>query len=267
MKKILFSTLLMLCCFLVSAQSQLKYARVTENYYIGKYEISNAEYKKYLNYLVQTKQSMLYTHSLPDTTLWKRSNEPYEAFYFSYEAYSSYPLVGITYDNAVEYCKWLTDQYNSNRTREFKKVLFRLPTEKEWTYAANGGDNKMVYAWDSPYLLDKSKGYMCNFLRLGDNFITYDDSIKYYKIRVPDDSTFIPKDRMAIPRPVRNYTPNQFGLYNMCGNVAEMVQEKGIAKGGSYNDPGYDVRIESIKKYTSPSTEIGFRIAMEILEK
>ncbi|MEI8201577.1 MAG: hypothetical protein WCH34_01100 [Bacteroidota bacterium] len=49
------------------------------------------------------------------------------------------------------------------------------------------------------------------------------------------------------------------GIYNMCGNVAEMVAEKGIAVGGSWKDTGYDVRIESTINYSEPSPSIGFR--------
>ena len=49
--------------------------------------------------------------------------------------------------------------------------------------------------------------------------------------------------------------------------LVALISEKGIAKVGSYNDPGYDVRIASIKKYAPSSVEIGFRVAMEVLEK
>ena len=164
MKNILFSGLLVLCSITLKAQNQLNFAKVTSTYYVCKYEISNADYKKYLNYLVQTKQNKIYMLSLPDTALWKRVNAPYSAYYFSYPAYSNYPLVGVTYENAVAYCKWLTDQYNSNSKREFKRVLFRLPTGDEWTYAANGGDNNKIYTWNFPYLIDKKKGLMCNFI-------------------------------------------------------------------------------------------------------
>ena len=66
---------------------------------------------------------------------------------------------------------------------------------------------------------------------------------------------------------VKSYYPNSFGLYNMCGNVAEMISEKGIAKGGSYLESAYNVRIASEKIYTQPQADIGFRVAMKIIEK
>lgn len=176
-------------------------------------------------------------------------------------------IAGINYESASEYCRWLTTEYNSDTRREYKKVLFRLPTEEQWTFAANGGDKNKTYTWNSPYLLDPKNGYMCNFLSLGDNFITYDPASNSFKVAVTDRRQFSPQSRPSIPAPVNSYSPNEFGNFNMCGNVAEMVQEKGIAKGGSYNDPGYDVRIASVKHYTSSSVQIGFRVAMEIVEK
>ena len=44
------------------------------------------------------------------------------------------------------------------------------------------------------------------------------------------------------------------------GNVAEMVAERGIAYGGSFLAPGYDIRIDSEKPYDAPSPLIGFRV-------
>jgi hypothetical protein len=46
----------------------------------------------------------------------------------------------------------------------------------------------------------------------------------------------------------------------MCGNVAEMVAERGVAFGGSFLDPGYDIRIDSETSYNAPSPKVGFRV-------
>lgn len=59
--------------------------------------------------------------------------------------------------------------------------------------------------------------------------------------------------------PSQSFYPNDWGLYNMSGNVAEMISEKGIAMGGSWHDTGYDVRTESAQSYTDASPLIGFR--------
>jgi hypothetical protein len=67
--------------------------------------------------------------------------------------------------------------------------------------------------------------------------------------------------------PVTAYDPNGYGLYNMSGNVAEMVSEKGIARGGSWGSTGYDVRIASKIEFEELSCEVGFRYFMEVIEK
>jgi hypothetical protein len=64
-----------------------------------------------------------------------------------------------------------------------------------------------------------------------------------------------------------SFFPNSLGMYNMCGNVAEMIEEKGIAKGGSYADPAYMVRIASDKSYLKPTADIGFRVCMKVIER
>lgn len=74
-------------------------------------------------------------------------------------------------------------------------------------------------------------------------------------------------DNFAWPEHVKSYKKNDFGLYNMSGNVSEMLQDKGVAAGGSFRDPGYDIRIQSRKKYDHLAFDIGFRVLMEVLEK
>ena len=70
-----------------------------------------------------------------------------------------------------------------------------------------------------------------------------------------------------ITAPVNSYWPNEFGIYNMSGNVAEMLFEKGFAIGGSYKDSGYDVRVESIQSYQGAAPFIGFRPIMTVINK
>jgi len=57
------------------------------------------------------------------------------------------------------------------------------------------------------------------------------------------------------------------GLYNMSGNVAEMIQEKGIACGGGWRSCGYDVQITSTEKYDHSDVDLGFRYFIEIVEE
>jgi formylglycine-generating enzyme required for sulfatase activity len=106
------------------------------------------------------------------------------------------------------------------------------------------------------------KQYLCNYKHT--SFI-FDSLTKKYSEILDLNQASLCQIRM-ITASINSYYPNSFGLYNMCGNVAEMIEEKGIAKGGSFDDSAYKVRIESEKFYTKPQADIGFRVAMKIIE-
>jgi hypothetical protein len=57
-----------------------------------------------------------------------------------------------------------------------------------------------------------------------------------------------------------------YGMYNMCGNVAEMIEEKGIAKGGSFIDPAYKVRIASEKHILNHKQILAFVLQCKSLK-
>lgn len=80
-------------------------------------------------------------------------------------------------------------------------------------------------------------------------------------LRKPHD---IAPRRYPTTAPVDAYTPNGYGLYNMAGNIAEMIAQPGIAKGGNWASPGYYLRIEAEEAYSGPSAKVGFRVFMEV---
>ena len=239
------------------------FVRLNDNTLVGKYEVSNGEYKLFMSYLKNTNHQDLYSKCLLDTAAWSK-NEDLQDKYPSRKAYDNYPVVTVSHEAAIEYCRWLTAQYNADPKRTFKKIIARLPTEAEWTEAASGGNNNKLYPWDNYYLSNNKGEYLCNFLHLGDQSIYYDSTTKSYKVA----DVFIGyTSRALVFNPVNALPQTPSGLCNVSGNAAEMVAEKGLAKGGSYNDPGFDVRIASKKYYDSPSTEIGFRVLLEVVEK
>ena len=63
------------------------------------------------------------------------------------------------------------------------------------------------------------------------------------------------------------YFPNGMGLSDVVGNVAEMVDEKGKACGGSWNDLPSESTIRSVKSYTKANDTVGFRLFMEVIEE
>jgi hypothetical protein len=66
---------------------------------------------------------------------------------------------------------------------------------------------------------------------------------------------------------VETYFPNNMGLSDMVGNVAEMIDEKGKACGGSWNDLPENSTVHSVKNYSGPDETVGFRVFMEVIEQ
>jgi formylglycine-generating enzyme required for sulfatase activity len=139
----------------------------------------------------------------PDTMVWSRDfqfsyNDPLLHGYFWMPGYAEYPVVGVTWEQANAFCHW--------RTSFLKDVgglmtnAYRLPTEAEWEYAARGGRKMAMYPWGDKYARDAEGCFLANF--------------KPYRGSSYDDMGV---STMA----VKQFYPNDFGLYDMAGNVAE----------------------------------------------
>jgi formylglycine-generating enzyme required for sulfatase activity len=91
------------------------------------------------------------------------------------------------------------------------------------------------------------------------------NSIKYFKFKNRNDSSFA-NENADILAPCKSYWANDFGLYNMSGNAAEMIATKGIAKGGSFRDGEASLRINNYISYDKSACNIGFRYFMEVIK-
>ena len=224
---------------------------------ISQTEVSNGQYKEFLNHIKKHEASK-YAKLLPDTLVWYPNyGEPMSAYYFSHSAYDEYPLVGVNKAQAEAYCKWLTNKLNEEHT-EFK-IQARLPKKNEWIRAARG-NTTWAYAQGNSLRNEKYQT-MYNYLVIGDEFIHYNKDSMSFDVMTP---TAWHNDGF-ITTQVGSYWPNMWGLYNVCGNVAELVSDEDIAMGGSWNSPGYDIRVESqISNKASMTT--GFRVLLEMLE-
>lgn len=243
-----------------------QFSKINDNLFVGKYEVSNLDYRTFLDELIKNNQLEIYIKSLPDSTVWtkdSRSNEAMVRYYFRHLAYENYPVVGISYENAMDYCNWLTMKYNNDKKRKYKKVVFQLLSKRDWMYAASAGDSSRTFPWGSGFIQNNRKQDLCNYRHAT---MMYDSSSKKH-IEVKENNTHSESKTSSFTSNVEAYFPNTFGLYNMSGNVAEMVAEKGLVKGGSYNDLPYQVMIKSERNYSKPSADIGFRVSMRILEK
>jgi len=95
--------------------------RVTVNsFFIDKTEVANVHYREYLYWLDHTftdtpKYNALLLGARPDTLVWRRAlsyNEPYVEYYFRHPSYNYYPVVGVSWRQAYDYCIWRTDMVN-----------------------------------------------------------------------------------------------------------------------------------------------------------
>ncbi len=153
---------------------------------------------------INTEEVIIY----PDTLCWIRDfsysyNEPLTRNYFWHPAYDDYPVVGINWKMANAFNHWRTqiwDSYQSIRKDGINSEDFRLPTEHEWEYAARGGHESAPYPWGGYYLRNAKGCLLANFKPGRGNY--------------PEDGGLYTVKADA-------YFPNDFGLYNMAGNVSE----------------------------------------------
>lgn len=232
--------------------------KISDNLYAGKFEVSNAMYNQFLNELKRLSLNEDLKICQIDSMGWIADKqhyiEPFVALYHKHPEYYNYPVVNISYEAANLFCKFITDSYNTDNTRKFKKVIFRLPTEEEWMIAAKAGHPNNKYA----------NG---NFIGADDGevFYNFDASIYFKNLVNKKKSTaiYFPSDFLM---PCQSYKANDFGLYNMSGNAAEMISVKGITKGGSMIDYEEALKIESKGTYEKSACNIGFRYFMEVVK-
>jgi|TARA_B110000902_G_scaffold108089_2_gene127714 formylglycine-generating enzyme required for sulfatase activity len=234
----------------------------TSEFYISSTEITNINWKEFLMYLKQEGRLEEYNANLLDTTVWRQKlsyNEPYVDYYYQHPAYEEYPAVGMTLKQATAYANWLTEIFALRD--QGVKVTFCIPTKKQWIRAARGKSTS-VYPWNGPYLRNRNGGFLSNHKAVGTEYIHTDRRTNELVVV----ATGAKGDENTITAPAKSYWPNKFGVYNMSGNVAELVSDDTLAMGGSWNDTGYDVRVESEHPATEPKSTVGFRV-VAIIEK
>lgn len=212
----------------------------------------------------------------PDTTVWIKDfvysyNEPMHNDYFSHPAYQDYPVVGVSWTQAVAFCNWRTNFKNSYQRKKGEPNVsrFRLPNEGEWEYAARGGIPSGTYPWGSPYLLNDRACFLANFKPLRGDYAV---------------------DQAVYTVEAKSYYPNDYNLYNMSGNVAEWTnssynsesyeyvaslnpnisfpnEKRKVVRGGSWKDVAYFLRVSSRDyEYSDTSRSfIGFRTVQDYL--
>lgn len=241
-------------------------------FFMSKTEVSNAEYREFLNSLVDENLKERYSVKTEEWLEAFKSGEPLAEHYFSHETYSSYPVMNITKESAEAYCNWLTERYASMDIglEEDMRIVFRLPTRAEWVRAAMG-EKAAPYSWGTKYLRNTKGIYLANFNAIGSEHIHKNQETGEFEIvssvLTSDTASIIQNDMVIYTAPVNDYAAHSYGLMQMNGNVAEMLADSDQAAGGSWRSPGYDIRNESLIPFEEASLEVGFRPIGILTEK
>jgi gliding motility-associated lipoprotein GldK len=212
----------------------------------------------------------------PDTTVWIKDfsysyNEPMHNDYFWHDAYSDYPVVGVSWQQAQAFCNWRTKFKNDDQKSRGKQFVnrFRLPTEAEWEYAARGGIEGGTYPWGGPYVISDTGCFMANFKPQRGDYAA---------------------DQALYTVEAKAYEPNDYNLYNMAGNVSEWTNSsydpnsyeyvstmnpnaestqnsRKVIRGGSWKDVAYFLQV-STRDYEyqdSARSYIGFRTVQDYM--
>jgi hypothetical protein len=231
-----------------------------QTFLIQKTEVSNLEYRTFLFDLLLQGRKDDFLKAKPDQNQWilsKGQNSQMKEHYFSHFAYNHFPVVNISREGAEMYCKWFSqelDKVVEEKKRNFYNDV-RIPMREEWVMAASIEGKNKVYPWEGEQTQNSEGCYLANYKPFeGSDSISYKADGGFYTVRVD------------------SYFPNDFGLYNMSGNVAEMVnvgtttRSAGTA-GGGWMNTAEEIKILGSDPYagiTDPHPCIGFRVVMTV---
>lgn len=245
---------------------QVKDTVNVNDFFIQKTEVSNAEYMEFVHDVNRKHGKDSSDALLPDTTLWPGGfSSRMKKYYLRHPAYKDYPVVGVTHRQAELYCQWLNKTYTQKEEQIFKQVSFSLPTIIEWEHAASGGSQFNEYPWGGPYTRNSEGEFLANFYTVPQGAIRMDSTGKLVTGIRPAYEIGILQSYSSTA-PVKSYYVNDLGLYCMAGNVEEMLKTEGIAKGGSWKEPGYYLKIHVNNPYQPGTADCkrGFRVAMHV---
>lgn len=219
----------------------------------------------------------------PDTLVWVHDftysfNEPLTETYFWHPAYDDYPVVGITWGQTKAFNAWRTQILNEWKQFNGESFVqrFRMPSEAEWEFAARGGLELSPFPWGGPYVRNILGCPLANFKPMRGDYV---------------------EDAGCHTVPIESYSANDYGLFQMAGNVSEWTNtaydesvydfthdmspeyqyhakaddapslKRKVIRGGSWKDIGYycQTGTRSFEYQDTAKSYIGFRCVMSYL--
>jgi len=229
---------------LLTTRDNVEKTVTVASFFMDETEVANIHWLEYMFQLKRDSTEERANAAIPDTMVWKSElayNDPYVEHYLRYPGFRYFPVVGITWKQADDYSRWRTNVVNYSIAKnagieipqdggriplETGVVLpnYHLPSEAEWEYAAyalignqwldENQSQSRLYPWDGHALRNpfgKEMGYfLANFKRGRGDYAGIAGKLN---------------DGAMITEYIYNYPPNDYGLYNMSGNVSEWVYD------------------------------------------
>lgn len=269
-----------------------------DSLFIDQTEIFNSHYLEFIYTVKRDSGNDFFNKMLPDTTVWDEfdSTGVAKAYYLRSPDLRFYPVVGVSFEQASAFCAWrslaVTRSWREKNSDPDQQVEFnfRLPNEVEWIAAASANLDTAVYSYGlkeyviRSTLLDDSKYYWQQIKNKGDMtfsefeyifnrhrrygrepfFNCLKNFFNYFQYGAMQPlSTIDQSNSMGIfkERLVYNYRSkaNDYGMSAAIGNVAEMIDKKGLAKGGSWAHTLESCKISKWQYYKRPTAWLGFR--------
>lgn len=206
-----------------------------KTFYISQFEITAGDYKKYCI----DKDILMPLNDWESTREWK----------------DNYPIMNISWEEAVDFCKWLSKKTGKS---------VRLPSEVEWEYVASFGEINRIYPWGNDFKIGKNLGNVA------------DQSLANFWLKKygnTNDLKLISEynDGYSFLAPVGSFEPNEFGVYDLAGNVPEFTEDDynirlKVVKGSDYmsgSDKYFKITYRKGTVKNPPCYGVGFRVVVE----